>query len=557
MTGPLPRSGAGPRATDARAPSADASRGTPKLAPESSPAATAASGWRAGGVSERAAGLHAAFKAGDAGRAQALLDGGTAESNAALMAAYRGRYGRDLEYDLRGFASKGLSGAALTRAWQALHGPRLEQTAAALAQLTTQRPTADVRKAVYGHLALAGGEERAALAAAFQAKTGRSLTDALGPVFAAAQAAPPTFTSPPEKTVAIFVSSGNWKDVASGATDKPVGGYHWREVEGYVKEALDRGYTPVLFTPDGLPPSPDLAGDAGLWASPSDGGRWIAWMSDSSLPADRLDGGRGWVRVDGRLLERDAISANSLLTHPLNLTERNELSNATAVATGVNAANDCGDWTALSGTLGIGDPHKTSTGWASVGTNFCGPSWNIYCFEGNATTSLPPPPPIPAGGRRAFILRAALPTNTPNADQACANEATAIGFPNAANFIALRATTTASAVSRLNPDGGNWYRSDGVQLTRSPEDLIVRGELLATVDRFADGGLGNVQVMTGAASPIVPSSSVNESCVNWTAASGALIVGQTATADGRWWSDSSPAGACSGGVAYRVYCFER
>ncbi len=55
----------------------------------------------------------------------------------------------------------------------------------------------------------------------------------------------------------MVVSSGNWRALLEGTEDRHIGGYHWREVEAYVKEALDRGYTPVFFTPEGLPPSPD------------------------------------------------------------------------------------------------------------------------------------------------------------------------------------------------------------------------------------------------------------------------------------------------------------
>jgi putative intracellular protease/amidase len=227
---------------------------------------------------QRATALHQAFDAGDAKKALGLLRGGTAESNAALMEAYASRFGRDLEYDMRGFAIdlkgpldfrglsltlRGLKGADLQEGFRLLHGPRLEANATRIAQLIEASPasTPQGRQEIYAMLARAGGEERALLGELFQRQTGKDLVSTLKPVFEAAAAdnnrMPPS--SPPEKTVAIVVSSGNWEKMLSGEDSKHIGGYHWREIEAYVKEALDRGFTPVIFTPEGLPPSPDAA----------------------------------------------------------------------------------------------------------------------------------------------------------------------------------------------------------------------------------------------------------------------------------------------------------
>lgn len=200
-------------------------------------------------------------RAVDASKAIALLRSGNAESIEKLKDTYVAQYGRDLEYDLRGFSPtiKGLKGAELKEAFAALHGPRLEANATRIAELTgAQRAsTTEGRAEIYGMLAQAGGEERTLLCEIYEKKTGKSLTDALRPVTEASAANEAPITSDPDKTVAIIVSSGNWKKVLDGQTDQHVGGYHWREIEAYVQEALDRGFTPVLFTPDGLPPSPD------------------------------------------------------------------------------------------------------------------------------------------------------------------------------------------------------------------------------------------------------------------------------------------------------------
>lgn len=210
---------------------------------------------------QRATDLNKAFDKGDTKAALALLKGGTAESNAALATTYREKFGKDLEWDMRGFPPtvKGLEGASLKQGFDAFYGPKAEKNAARIAELTKASPagTAEGRKELYTMLSTLGGEERQLLDTAVKKQTGKSLADVLRPVTAAQNANEKPLTTDPKKTVAIVVSSGNWKDIVDGKTDTHKGGYHWREIEGYVKEALEQGFTPVIYTPDGLPPSPD------------------------------------------------------------------------------------------------------------------------------------------------------------------------------------------------------------------------------------------------------------------------------------------------------------
>jgi putative intracellular protease/amidase len=218
--------------------------------------------------------LNRAFDMRDVNTVFAQLDNRSAADLDLICSVYREKYGRDLEYDLRGFALdakgpidwrgfsptlRGLQGADLTAALGLLHGPRIERCAARIAELTANAPASNEagREEIYGMLSLMGGEQRAMLDAAIREKTGRSLAEVLAPIATAHAANLDPIATPPEKTVAIFVSSGNWSDVLAGKTDQHVGGYHWREIEAYAKEAIDRGYTPVIFTADGLPPSPD------------------------------------------------------------------------------------------------------------------------------------------------------------------------------------------------------------------------------------------------------------------------------------------------------------
>jgi hypothetical protein len=215
----------------------------------------------AAALNEKVTALNSALARGDASRALSLLSGGTVESNASLSNAYRLKIGRDLEYDMRVFpvAFKGLSANAMKQGFAALHQPRIEQNASRIAELS-KTPTPAARAEVYRMLSLAGGEERTLLDAALKQKTGKDLGDTLRPIVEASINDKTPIVSDPQKTIAIVVSSGNLKDVVAGKTDTQVGGYHWREVEGYVTEALSKGFTPVIFTADGLPPSPDSLG---------------------------------------------------------------------------------------------------------------------------------------------------------------------------------------------------------------------------------------------------------------------------------------------------------
>lgn len=220
--------------------------------------------------------LNRAFRSGDGAAVVATLAGRDAEDLEALKERYFNRYGRDLEYDmhgwaltkpvldLRGFAptGRGLKGAALTAGLRALHGPRVRDNAARIATLTAAgAPTRAERAEVYRMLAYAGGFERALLAEVFAEATGGDLVETLRPLLAEAAVAngERPVSSPAETTVAVVVSTGNWSQRVDGQHSEPVGGYHWREVEAYVAEALARGYTPVVFTHRGLPPSPDAA----------------------------------------------------------------------------------------------------------------------------------------------------------------------------------------------------------------------------------------------------------------------------------------------------------
>jgi putative intracellular protease/amidase len=226
-----------------------------------------------------ALGFERAFARGDEAETLRLLDGQPRDFIEQVKAAYRGRFRRDLEYDMRGFSlhwaafdprakpklsafrRRGLRGGALERAYRALHTPRLEWNAARIAELVARSESADHqgRREIYAMLALAGGEERTLLDEKVRALTGRALASVLGPVFRAhaRENARRPVATPPERTAAIVVSSGNWSQMLAGTHRKHIGGYHWQEFYDEAAVALARGWSVEFFTPLGLPPSPD------------------------------------------------------------------------------------------------------------------------------------------------------------------------------------------------------------------------------------------------------------------------------------------------------------
>lgn len=215
---------------------------------------------------------------------KAFLEDRTATQLQALTHKYRVEVGRDLEYDLRGFSLHtifdphivvhqdppriqlrgGLRGAELAQALDLLHGPAAAEAAAKIGALRAalrdgSAVSDEALGDVYEILAKAGGEQRSRIDRALMNTSQERLVDATKAIFELAKQRNDAraYGGPPDKTVAVVVGSGNWKRLLEGDADIHIGGYHWREIEAYVREAISRGYRVEFFTPDGLPASPD------------------------------------------------------------------------------------------------------------------------------------------------------------------------------------------------------------------------------------------------------------------------------------------------------------
>jgi hypothetical protein len=104
-----------------------------------------------------------------------------------------------------------------------------------------------------------------------------------------------------------------------------------------------------------------------------------------------------------------------------------------------------------------------------------------------------------------------------SADAFCQQHAVAAGLPG--TYLALLATTSASAASRFSTDGGPWVRVDNAALMPTADAFltITSGALQAALNLTPDGGSygSGFGVWTGAVDPTQLATTT--SCQDWTA----------------------------------------
>ncbi len=299
-------------------------------------------------------------------------------------------------------------------------------------------------------------------------------------------------------------------------------------------------------------------------------GTYRAWLSSSEGPASSRVGNGGWVRVDGRPFARNIAtlggSTNQVVYYPPRIDELGDDLGPghLMVATGGNilpgeVVGACSDYTDPSGTLNAGDVIAGSGTWAfsQVMTNGCSAAVRLYCFRSDLTGDITP---LPLPGRHVFVTASAWSpyVGIAKADGFCKAEASAAGLPSANTFIALLATSTASAASRLTPGGIPWKRVDDVFVFNGPSDLA-GNRLLAPIDLVADGGLySGFSFWSGAASPNSVGTLAG-SCQDWsTSSAGALGLHGDANFSGGpdWFGNDSATDNTCGRIDVHLLCAE-
>jgi hypothetical protein len=238
-------------------------------------------------------------------------------------------------------------------------------------------------------------------------------------------------------------------------------------------------------------------------------GTYVGWLgTDASTWATRLRGAKGWLRTDGKLVATDSSQISYVpgasqwphLIYPLTADEHGHaVSPSTQVISGIS--DYCSNWDptikGVSQNVGLAGGSWIGAGLSAATTDPCGTPEHVYCFGTDYAAVLPPAPHVV--GRIAFLAgqSATRTGGVAGLDALCAEAAS---FYLTGTFVALVATTTAPASSRLSASGAPWVRVDGVPIVATAADLFAAGgpNLIAPLDLDASGRLFWSSVLTGA-----------------------------------------------------------
>jgi hypothetical protein len=287
-------------------------------------------------------------------------------------------------------------------------------------------------------------------------------------------------------------------------------------------------------------------------------GTYVAYMSSSTVNAiDRLGSARGWSRLDGRpVFDTVAEIATGSMFYPPAF---DDLGHAvsTCAATGTTSTGqasptlDCTDWTSTSGGVTCGASSGTYWAWGSFLT-FCNVAYSIYCF--GIDRAVPTVPPVIAS-RRAFLTQGmwAPGGGLASADAFCQGEANTASLPG--TYLALLATSTASAISRFDLAGLPWVRLDNTELAVS-NMAFAAGNTLAPFDTTTALTHISDLVVTGAAQPDAVGTTA-DTCSNWTIknASQSWALGSSGESGAKFFRNGTGTSNCN--VAGRLYCLQQ
>jgi hypothetical protein len=213
-------------------------------------------------------------------------------------------------------------------------------------------------------------------------------------------------------------------------------------------------------------------------------GTFVAFVSTTTTNARaRLNGSRGWVRVDGvPILDQNTDTGSQALPRAIVLDEKGVLhptNGASLVATGsnedgtVDTGNNCGNYSTttmqMSGGYSYSGANWMLGGWVAA----CTTTAYVYCFQTGKNVAVQVAPGTFPVGRRVFVTRGTLPIGSAGAgaaDPLCQTEATAAGLTG--TYRAVIATTTQSAADRVGPLTGPWRRTDDVLVTLGDLDTL-------------------------------------------------------------------------------------
>lgn len=291
-------------------------------------------------------------------------------------------------------------------------------------------------------------------------------------------------------------------------------------------------------------------------------GTFRAWLSSSTVNAlSRMGSARGFVRRDGAPLADtlESLTTSRALLNAINYDENNVAVDSTLAWTGTSVAGvfsgngSCSDWTSTTGSATSGNPQAGPGMWTNYGTGSCATPQRLYCFQIDLNSPLTVAPPT---GRLIFVYSTTFNITAGGidaADAACASNALNAGL--AGTFKALLATSTATAVSRLDNAVVNYQRPDGV-VVGTKADLGGTTGLKSGIWQQADGtypSTSNIGIWTGSSDPTQVGTATT-TCSNWTSSSsGTAIIGTAGFVAGQWWNSGTA--ACNSTFP-RLYCVQ-
>jgi hypothetical protein len=272
-------------------------------------------------------------------------------------------------------------------------------------------------------------------------------------------------------------------------------------------------------------------------------GTYRAWLSSTlSSAISRMGSARGFVRRDGAAIadSLSSLTTENALLNAINLTESNAVVGSEGVWTGTVSGGTfsglgCSDWISTTGSGTVGASFGGPGMWTNFGASGCATPRHLICFQIDLTAPLTVPPPT---GRLIFLYSgtfAISPGGLAAADAACAADASDAGLPG--NFIALMATSSATAVSRLDNASVNYQRRDGITVGTKAQ-LGGTAGVQSGIWQLADGtypSTSNVAVWTGSIAPNV-AGTLPSTCSNWSSTSGDATIGSAGLVDTEWWN---------------------
>lgn len=235
-------------------------------------------------------------------------------------------------------------------------------------------------------------------------------------------------------------------------------------------------------------------------------GKWQALLwTAAGGPSLRFAGSRGWVDLAGTQIADRAEDLDYNNLNPLLLDESGS-SIAGRYAWRGDMDFSCADWTDQTN---VATPrlYESEASWDNDSYSSC-PSIDLglLCAE---VGHVAPVIPVVHPGRIAFVSETFwVPTGgLAAADAVCQGEANAAGVPG--TFLALLATSSATAESRFSATGLPWQRVDGVRITNTADELVGPGAVnvwSSFIARSATGAVNNNRIWYG---------SPTAHCNNW------------------------------------------